>query len=47
MCQEKQKDPVGTVKIILKKNKAERLTGPNFKTYYKGYNSQDIMIFVK
>ena len=36
MCQEKQKDLVGTVKIILKKkNKVERLTGPNFKTYYK------------
>ena len=28
MCQEKQKDLVGTVKIILKKtNKVERLTG--------------------
>lgn len=36
MCQEKQKDPIGTVKIILKKNSVERLAGPNFKTYYKG-----------
>lgn len=35
MCQEKQKDLVGTVKIILKKNEVERLTGPNFNTYYK------------
>ena len=42
MCMEKQNSQIR--QHILKKKKTEKLILPNFKTYYKNYRSNQILV---